>query len=112
MKPFTAFAAGHTVIRVPDESALVVQTVSVQVNVTAGHRMGASVQYSSSGQAVTVFLPLHFAYTSSANFDTYHAAAALVLYADASTDIVLSTHSPNGVTGTPFFTVSGNLSDV
>jgi hypothetical protein len=103
---------GQTVIRVPDESNLVVQTVSLQVNVTAGHRTSATLQYTSGGQQATLFLPLAFAYRSPANYDTFHAATALVLYADAGTDIVLNTYSPDGVTGTPFLTVSGSLTDL
>jgi len=112
MKPFTSSVGGIALITVPAESALVIQTVSVQINVTAGHRTSAMIRYVADGQTASVFLPVTYAYRSPANYDTYHAALALVLYADAGTNIELDQYSPDGTTGTPFLTVSGYLSDV
>lgn len=112
MKPFTSSVGGVALITVPDESALVVQTVSVQINVTAGHRTSATIRYVADGQTTSLFLPVSYAYRSPANYDTYHAAVALVLYVDAGTDIELDQYSPDGTTGTPFLTISGYLSDL
>jgi hypothetical protein len=113
MRPFTATTAGISPVHVPATAAtLVVQTVSVQVDVTSGHHTSARIEYTSVGEAVAVYLPLSFAYSEPATgYDVFHAAAPMTLYADPDTDIVLTQYSPVGTGGTSFLTVSGCLEE-
>ena len=109
MKPFAA--TGSPGILVPKSQQLIVETLSVQVDVTPpGTRLEAFVNYTSGGKAVTVFVPLTFSFTQTSNgFDTYSATQAVRLYADPGTSISLTAFSPTGSTGTLFLTVSGYL---
>ncbi len=99
------------IITVPAGQTLVVETLSLQLDVTpAGSQLEAFVNYTSGGKSVTVFVPLTFAYTQTSNgFDTYTATQAVRLYADPGSSISLTAFSPTGSTGTLFVTVSGYL---
>ncbi len=99
------------IITVPAGQTLVIETVSLQLDVTpAGSQLEAFVNYTSGGKSVTVFVPLTFAYTQTSNgFDTYTATQAVRLYADPGTTVSLTAFSPTGSTGTLFLTVSGYL---
>jgi hypothetical protein len=99
------------VITVPAGQTLVIETVSLQLDVTpSGSQLEALVNYTSGGKSVTVFVPLTFAYTQTSNgFDTYTATQAVRLYADPGTTVSLTAFSPTGSTGTLFLTVSGYL---
>jgi len=99
------------VITVPAGQTLVIETVSLQLDVTpSGSQLEAFVNYTSGGKSVTVFVPLTFAYTQTSNgFDTYTATQAVRLYADPGTTVSLTAFSPTGSTGTLFLTVSGYL---
>jgi hypothetical protein len=98
-------------ITVPAGQRLVIETLSLQLNVTpSGSHLGALVTYTSAGKSVTLFVPLTFAYTTPSNgYDTFTATQAVRLYADAGTTITLSAVSPTGSAGTLFLTVSGYL---
>ena len=98
-------------ITVPTTRHLMIETLSLQVDVTAsGSKIEAFINYTSAGKSVTLFVPLTFAYTQTSNgFDTYTATQAVRLYADPGTSISLTAFSPTGSTGTLFLTVSGYL---
>ena len=99
------------VINVPAGQTLVIETVSLQLDVTpSGSQLEAFVNYTSGGKSVTLFVPLTFAYTQTSNgFDTYTATQAVRLYADPGTSVSLTAFSPTGSTGTLFITLSGYL---
>ena len=99
------------IITVPAGQTLVIETVSLQLDVTpSGSQLEAFVNYTSGGKSVTVFVPLTFAYTQTSNgFDTYTATQAVRLYADPGTSVSLTAFSPTGSTGTLFLTLSGYL---
>jgi hypothetical protein len=99
------------IITVPAGQTLVIETVSLQLDVTpSGSQLEAFVNYTSGGKSVTVFVPLTFAYTQTSNgFDTYTATQAVRLYADPGTSVSLTAFSPAGSTGTLFLTLSGYL---
>ena len=100
-----------TAVSVPAGQTLVIETLSLQLDVTpAGSQLEAFVNYTSGGKSVTVFVPLTFAYTQTSNgFDTYSATQAVRLYADPGTSVSLTAFSPTGSTGTLFLTLSGYL---
>ena len=100
-----------TAVSVPAGQTLVIETLSLQLDVTpAGSQLEAFVNYTSGGKSVTVFVPLTFAYTQTSNgFDTYSATQAVRLYADPATSVSLTAFSPTGSTGTLFLTLSGYL---
>jgi hypothetical protein len=96
-------------IKVPATRHLVIETLSLQLDVTpSGSKIEAFVNYKSGGKSVTVFVPLTYAYTTTSNdFDTYVATQEVRLYADPGTSITFTSFSPTGSTGTIFMTVSG-----
>jgi hypothetical protein len=98
-------------IKVPAGKHLIIETLSLQVDVTpSGSKMGAFVTYTSASKSVTLFVPLTFAYTTTSNnFDTYVATQEVRLYADPGTSVTLDVFSPTGSKGTLFLTVSGYL---
>ena len=100
-----------TAITVPAGQSLIIETLSLQMDVTpSGSQLEAFVNYTSAGKSITLFVPLTFAYTQKSNgFDTYTATQAVRLYADPGTSISLTAFSPTGSTGTLFLTVSGYL---
>jgi hypothetical protein len=100
-----------TAVSVPAGQTLVIETLSLQLDVTpAGSQLEAFVNYTSGGKSVTVFVPLTFAYTQTSNgFDTCSATQAVRLYADPGTSVSLTAFSPTGSTGTLFLTLSGYL---
>ncbi|SRR6266571_1623358 len=58
LRPFTAAADGANRVHVPAVGAtLVVQTVSLQVDVTSSHHTSATIDYTSIGEAAKVLLP-------------------------------------------------------
>lgn len=99
------------IITVPAGQTLVIETVSLQLDVTpSGSQLEAFVNYTSGGKSVSVFVPLSFAYTQTSNgFDTYTATQPVRLYADPGTSVTLTAFSPTGSTGTLFLTLSGYL---
>ena len=115
--PIPAFPAnpygetGSPSIAVPAGKHLVVETLSVQVDVSpSGSKIEAFVNYTCAGKAVTLFVPLTYAYTQPSNgFDFYVAMQAVRLYADPGTSISVTATSPGGSTGTLFVTASGYL---
>jgi len=96
-------------IKVPTAHHLVIESLILQVDVTPpGSKLAASVNFTSGGKSVTIFVPLSFAYTEpKTNFDFYVATQKVRLYADPGTSITLIPYSPTGTTGTPLLTVSG-----
>ena len=98
-------------ITVPTGKHLVVETVSVQVDVTPlGRQMEAFVNYTCGGKSVSLFVPLTFAYGQTSNqYDTYVALQAVRLYVDPGTTVTVTTFTPTGSTGTLFLTLSGYL---
>jgi hypothetical protein len=96
-------------IKVPAARHLVIETLSLQLDVTpSGSKVAAFVHYKSGGKSVTVFVPLTFSYNTPSNdFDTYIATQQVRLYADPGTSVTFTTHSPTGSTDTIFMTVSG-----
>jgi len=98
-------------ITVPTGKHLVVETVSVQVDVTPlGSQMEAFVNYTCGGKSVSLFVPLTFAYGQTSNqYDTYVALQAVRLYVDPGTTVTVTTFTPTGSTGTLFLTLSGYL---
>ena len=105
-------ATGSPSVAVPAGSHLVVETLSLQLDVTPpGSKLEAFVIYICGGARVTLFVPLTFAYAESSNgFDFYVALQAVRLYADPGTSISVTATSPGGgSTGTLFVTVSGYL---
>jgi hypothetical protein len=108
IKPFAATGNGITV---PIKKHLVVETLSVQVDVTPpGTKLEAFVNYTCGGQSIQLFVPLTYAYTEpSTNFDFYVALQAVRLYPDKGTTIGVVAYAPGGSPGTLFLTVSGQL---
>ena len=109
IQPFAA--TGSPSITVPSTKQLIVETLSVQVNVTPpGTRLEAFVNYTSGGQNISFFVPLTYAYTEpSTQFDFHVAMQEVRLYPDKDTTITVSVHAPGGNGGTLFLTVSGQL---
>jgi hypothetical protein len=101
---------GSPQIAVPTGKHLVVETLSVQLDVTPpGSKLEAFVTYTSAGNPVTLFVPLTYAYTNtSTGFDFYVGMQAVRLYVDPGTLLTVSGTGP-GSTGTLFLTVSGYL---
>jgi hypothetical protein len=101
---------GSPGIAVPAGKHLVVETLSVQLDVTPpGSKLEAFVTYTSGGANVTLFVPLTYAYTeSSTGYDFYVGMQAVRLYVDPGTVLSVSGAGP-GSTGTLFLTVSGYL---
>jgi hypothetical protein len=102
---------GSPGINVPAGKHLVVETVSVQVDVTPpGTKIEAFINFTCASNSVQLFVPLNYAYTeASTNFDFYVALQAVHFYADPGTRIFVTTYSPTGFNGTLFLTVSGYL---
>lgn len=98
-------------ITVPAGRHLVVETISVQVNVTpVGTKIDAFLNYTCAGRPVELFLPLTFSYTDVGRpFDFYVALHGVRLYADPGTSLTVTARSPGGSPGTLFLTVSGYL---
>ena len=109
VQPFAA--TGSPSITVPGNKQLIVETLSVQVDVTPpGTKLEAFVNYMSGGQNISLFVPLTYAYTdSSTHFDFHVAMQEVRLYPDKGTAITVSVHAPGGNGGTLFLTVSGQL---
>ena len=101
---------GSPQVAVPAGQHLVVETLSVQLDVSpSGSKLEAFVTYTSGGNAVTLFVPLTYAYTDAGTgFDFYVGMQAVRLYADPGTFLTVSGAGP-GNTGTLFITVSGYL---
>jgi hypothetical protein len=101
---------GSPGITVPAGTHLIVETLSVQVDVSpSGSKIEAFVNYTCAGKNVQLFVPLTFAYTEPSNgYDFYVAMQAVRLYADPSTSVAVTAYSP-GSPGTLFLTVSGYL---
>jgi hypothetical protein len=110
--PIKRFAAtGSPGILVPSTRQLIVETLSVQVDVTPpGTRLEAFVNYKSAGQDIQLFVPLIYAYTEpSTNFDFHVAMQNVHLYPDKRTTMTVTVYAPGGNPGTLFLTVSGQL---
>jgi hypothetical protein len=109
IKPFAA--TGAPGIIVPSTRQLIVETLSVQVDVTPpGTRLEAFINYKSGGQDVQLFVPLTYAYTEpSTNFDFHVAMQEVRLYPDKDTTMAVTVYAPGGDPGTLFLTVSGQL---
>ena len=101
---------GSPQITVPVGRHLVVETLSVQLDVSpTGSKLEALVTYTSGGNNVTLFVPLTYAYTDAGTgFDFYVGMESVRLYVDAGTVLTVSGAGP-GHTGTLFLTVSGYL---
>jgi hypothetical protein len=101
---------GSPQVAVPAGRRLVVETLSVQLDVSpSGSKLEAFVTYTSGGNNVTLFVPLTYAYTDAGTgFDFYVGMQAVRLYADPDTVLTVSGAGP-GNTGTLFLTVSGYL---
>ena len=102
---------GSPAIAVPAGKHLVVETLSVQLDVSpSGTKIEAFVNYTCAGKTVTLFVPVTFAYTDpGTGFGFYVAMQAVRLYADPGTSISVTATSPGGNTGTLFVTASGYL---
>jgi hypothetical protein len=101
---------GSPQITVPAGKHLVVETLSVQLDVTPpGSTLEAFVTYTSGGNNVTLFVPLTYAYTDSpTGYDFHVGMQAVRLYVDPGTVLTVS-GTGSGSTGTLFLTVSGYL---
>jgi hypothetical protein len=101
---------GSPQIAVPPGQHLVVETLSVQVDVSpSGSKIEAFVNYTSAGKSVTLFVPVTYAYTDlGTGYDFYVALQAVRLYVDPGTFLSVTAFSP-GNPGTLFLTVSGYL---
>ncbi len=106
--------SGSPGITVPPGRRLMVETVSVQVNVSPpGSTLEAFINYTCLGQSVMLFVPLTYAYTDTVTgFDFYVALQPVRLYADPDSAMTVTVHSPTGEGGTLFLTVSGRLTTV
>ncbi len=102
---------GSPSIAVPARRHLVVETLSVQLDVSpSGSKIEAFVNYICAGKNVTLFVPITYAYTDpGTGFDFYVGMQAARLYADPGTSISVTAASPGGHPGTLFVTVSGYL---
>jgi hypothetical protein len=110
--PLTPYGeTGSPSISVPAGKRLVVETLSLQLDVTPpGSKLEAFVNYVCETKDVSLFVPLTYAYTDpSTNFDFYVALQAVRLYVDPGTVISVTGASPGGSTGTLFVTASGYL---
>jgi hypothetical protein len=109
INPFAA--TGSPSITVPSTKQLIVEMLSVQVDVTPpGTKLEAFVDYTSGGQNISLFVPLTYAYTEpSTQFDFHVAMQAVRLYPDKGTTMAVSVYAPGGNGGTLFLTVSGQL---
>ena len=73
IQPFAA--TGSPSIVVPGAKRLIVETLSVQVDVTPpGTRLEAFVNYKSGGQNISLFVPLTYAYTEPSTHFDFHVA--------------------------------------
>ncbi len=101
---------GSPSITVPAGKHLVVETLSVQLDVTpSGSQLEAFVNYTCGGVDVSLFVPLSFAYTDNGTgYDFHVGMQAVRLYADPGTTLSVS-GAGSGNTGTLFLTVSGYL---
>ena len=109
--PANPFAeTGSPQITVPAGRHLVVETLSIQVDVSPSDtKIEAFVNYTSRGNNITLFVPLTYAYTNPSNDFAFHVALQAVrLYVDPGTSISVTTSSP-AHSGTLFITVSGYL---
>ena len=93
---------------VPAGRHMVIETVSVGVDVTSGNSMGAFLHYTTSGAPAQMFLPITYAHTD-LGYANYVAVLAVHLYADPGTGVYVQPYSPTGTVGTAFCTVSGYL---
>ena len=109
IQPFAV--TGSPSIAVPGTKQLIVETLSVQVDVTPpGTRLEAFVNYTSGGQNISLFVPLTYAYTEpSTQFDFHVAMQEVRVYPDKGTAMTVSVHAPGGNGGTLFLTVSGEF---
>jgi hypothetical protein len=110
--PGTPFGeTGSPGVGAPPKQHLVVETLSVQVDVTPpGTKIEAFVNYTCGGKKVQLFVPLTYAYTEpTTNFDFHVALQAVRLYVDPNTTIYVEAYAPGGSPGTRFLTVSGYL---
>jgi cation transporter-like permease len=110
--PATPFGeTSSSSITVPAGKHLVVETLSVQVDVTPlASQLEAFVNYTCGGNSVQLFVPLTFAYGQTSNqYATYVAMQAVRLYVDPDTVVSVTTFTPTGSTGTLFLTLSGYL---
>jgi len=101
---------GSPGITVPTRRHLVVETLSVQLDVTPpGSHIEAFVHYVCGGKNVLLFVPLTYAYTEpSTQFDFHVGMQAVRLYVDPGTRIYVEGVTP-GTSVTNFLTVSGYL---
>lgn len=101
---------GSPQIAVPAGRHLIIETLSVQVDVSpSGSKIEAFVNYTCAAKSVTLFVPVTYAYTDpGTGFDFYVGLQAVRLYADPGTSVTVTAFSP-GQTGTLFVTVSGYL---
>jgi hypothetical protein len=109
LKPFAA--TGSPSIAIPPGKRLVIETLSVQVDVTPpGSRLETFVGYTCAGQNITLFVPVTYHYTEpGTGFDFFIGMQAFPLYPDPGTSMTVSIHSPTGTGGTLFLTVSGSF---
>jgi hypothetical protein len=110
-RPQTFAETGSPAVTVPAGRQLLVETLSLQVNVSpTGSKLEAFVKYTSDGKSITLFVPVTYAYTEpSTGFDFYVALQDVRFVADTGTSIAVSVHTPNASGGTLFITVSGRL---
>lgn len=100
---------GSPGILVPASRHLVIETLSLQLDVSpSGSKIEAFVNYTCSGNSVTLFVPLAYSYTASNGYDFYVALQAVLLYCDPGTPVVVTAASP-GSPGTLFLTAAGYL---
>jgi hypothetical protein len=102
---------GSPQVAVPAGQHLVVETLSVQVDVSpSGSKIEAFVNYTCGAKNVTLFVPVTYAYTDlGTGFDFHVALQPVRLYVDPGTNIFVTAVSPGGQPGTLFLTVSGYL---
>jgi hypothetical protein len=74
--PINPFAAtGSPSITVPSTKQLIVETLSMQVDVTPpGTKLEAFLNYKSGGQNISLFVPLRYAYTDPSTHFDFHVA--------------------------------------
>jgi hypothetical protein len=104
-------AGAPAVVQVPAGKRLVVETLSLQVEVEPGKQFPAFITYVSGGKEVLLFVPLSFSFADvGADVDTWVATQAVRLYPDPGTSISLQISTPlsNSLTN-QFLTVSGYL---
>jgi hypothetical protein len=87
---------------------LVIETVSVNVDVTSGNSIYAQLNYKTGGANGFLFLPLTYSYAHS-GYDTYVATLPVDVNADPGSVVSLSLSSPTGTLRTEFLSVSGSL---